>query len=320
MSHVNIRNSGSLLQSARLRILSAVITIPMVIWFGNPAIAMLAGCALTLLWDQKPLALPANTGTWLLQGAIVLLGLGISLNILWDLSNTYIGIVSAIVLGILAIGLVLGRLVGTPRDGATLISSGTAICGGTAIATLSGVIRASPEQTGICLAVVFLLNALALFSFPFIGEHLGLTQQQFGIWAALAIHDTSSVVATAAIFGDEAAEVATTLKLMRTLWLIPVVFVAALLRQADSARLRIPAFVLLFIAAATLGTLVELPPALLLVAKTMSGIMLVLALFLIGTEITRRTLTDLRGKEVVMAVLLWAIVVPVVLLLSVWLG
>ncbi len=320
MNRVNTRISRALLKGSRPGILSAVIAIPFLIWLGNPAIALLVGCALTLARSQKPLALPANAGTWLLQGAIVLLGLGLSLNTLWDLSSTYIGLISAIVLGTLGIGLALGRLLGAPADGATLISSGTAICGGTAIATLSGVIKASPAQTGVCLAVVFLLNAVALFSFPFIGEQLHLTQQQFGIWAALAIHDTSSVVATAAIFGDEAAEVATTLKLVRTLWLIPVVFIVALLRQAGTARLRIPAFVLLFVAAAALGTLVELPPALLLAAKTLSKSMLVLALFLVGTEITRQTLTDLRGREVALAVLLWAIVAPVALLLSVWLG
>jgi len=320
MNRVNTGILRSLLQGSRPGILSAVIAIPIVIWFGNPAIAMLVGCALTLAWGQKPLALPANAGTWLLQGAIVLLGLGLTLNTLWELSNTYIGLVSAIVLGTLGIGLALGRLIGAPSDGSTLISSGTAICGGTAIATLSGVIKSSPAQTGVCLAVVFLLNALALFSFPFIGEQLHLTQQQFGIWAALAIHDTSSVVATAAIFGDEAAEVATTLKLVRTLWLIPVVFMVALLRQVGTAHLRIPAFVLLFVAAAALGTLVELPQTLLLATKTLSKSMLVLALFLVGTEITRQTLADLRGREVALAVLLWAIVAPVVLLLSMLLG
>lgn len=306
--------------AAKIRLASVAVAVVTVLYFGNPAIALLVGCGLTLAWGEKAVAVPSSVGKYLLQGAIVLLGLGLSVNTLWELSNNFVGLVSGFVLVTLGVGLLLGRLLGSPKDGSTLIASGTAICGGTAIATLSGVIKASPSQTGVCLAVVFLLNAVALFSFPFIGEMLDLTQRQFGIWAALAIHDTSSVVATAAIYGDEAAEVATTLKLVRTLWLIPVVFVVASLQRSQSARLRVPGFILVFVAAAALGSLVALPDLLLVTAKSLSKAMLVMALFLVGTEISRQTLLDLRGKAALQAVLLWMLVAPAVLGLSLWLG
>ena len=167
---------------------------------------------------------------------------------------------------------------------------------------MSGVIRAAPAQTAVCLAVVFLLNAVALFTFPAVGEWLELSQRQFGVWAALAIHDTSSVVATAAIYGDEAAEVATTLKLVRTLWLVPVAFAFAVLHRAPAARLRVPGFIVLFVLAAAAGSLLPLPNWWLALCKTASSALLVVALFLVGTELTRDTVRRLRGRAALLAV------------------
>ena len=195
-----------------------------------------------------------------------------------------------------------------------LIASGTAICGGTTIASLSPVIQARPEQTGVALALVFLLNALALFTFPAIGEYLALTQEQFGVWAALAIHDTSSVVATSALYGEEAAMVATTVKLGRTLWLIPLLLVFSILQHQGSAKLRIPLFIVLFILTACTGSVVSLPAAVVGTASTASKMLLIVALFFIGTEISRETLRGLRGTVLVHGLLLWALVVPLTLL------
>ncbi len=134
------------------------------------------------------------------------------------------------------------------------MASGTAICGGTAIATLAPLIGARADQVGVAIGIVFLLNAAALFGFPLIGHWLGMTQLQFGMWTALAIHDTSSVLATSAIYGNEALEIATTVKLGRTLWLIPLTLIVSLAQRASAARVRVPPFIVAFIAVSVLTT------------------------------------------------------------------
>jgi uncharacterized membrane protein YadS len=162
--------------------------------------------------------------------------------------------------------------------------------------------------------MVFLLNVVALFVFPIIGHMLELSQLEFGLWSALAIHDTSSVVATAGIYGDQAQEVATTIKLGRTLWLIPAVFIAGLVGQSGSAKLRVPGFILLFIAAAAVGSIVPVPVMLVNAASLLSKALLVIALFFVGTELTRSILRGIRGRVAWQAICLWLIVAPVSLL------
>jgi uncharacterized membrane protein YadS len=149
------------------------------------------------------------------------------------------------------------------------------------------------------------LNAVALFTFPVIGHHLGLSQTQFGVWVALAIHDTSSVVATAAIYGKEALEVATTVKLGRTLWLIPVALLVSLQFGASTARVRVPGFILAFVAASVLATVVPIPAWATQGAGRVSKVLLVVALFFIGTEITWSTLRLMRGRVLGHAIVLW---------------
>ena len=193
-----------------------------------------------------------------------------------------------------------------------LISSGTAICGGTTIASLSPIIHARPDQTAVALTVVFLLNALALFTYPYIGEFLQLTQEQFGVWCALSIHDTSSVVATALLYGEDAGAVATTLKLGRTLWLIPLLVVASVMARQD-ARVQVPTFVLLFILSAMLGSFLDLPAWLTTSAGSISKALLVFALYCIGTDISRTTVRELRGATLVQGIALWLIAAPATL-------
>ena len=177
-----------------------------------------------------------------------------------------------------------------------MLSGGTAICGGTAIATLAPIIQAKPQHVGVAMALVFLFNAVALLTFPYIGHALDLSQQDFGAWVALAIHDTSSVVATAAIYGDEAAVVATTVKLGRTLWLIPLAFAVGLIYRSSEARLRVPGFILLFIAAAVLGSFIPMNDALLGGISVLSKALLVVALGMIGLEIDRATQPNILAQ------------------------
>ena len=287
--------------------------LPLVIYHCNPAVGLLIGAALSLTFNKPVIPHAGLVGKHALQTAIILLGLKLNASQLVTISADYSLLVTCYVALTLSIGLGIGWILGNQRQSSQLIASGTAICGGTTIASLSPVIQARPEQTGVALTLVFLLNALALFTFPAIGEHLALTQEQFGVWAALAIHDTSSVVATSALYGDEAATVATTVKLGRTLWLIPLLLTFSILQHSGSAKLRIPLFIVGFIAAACTGSLVDLPQTLVGGASLASKLLLVIALFCIGTEISRDTLRELRGTVLMHGLLLWALAVPLTL-------
>jgi uncharacterized membrane protein YadS len=213
----------------------ACAALPPLIYFGNPAFALLVGGAIVLVIDRGLFPQASALSRYCLQTAIVLLGFRLSLDTLWSLSADYTWTVAAYVLATLGLGMLIGRALRVEAASSKLITAGTAICGGTAIATLSTLVRAQPQQTAVALAIVFLLNVVALFTFPTIGQWLDLSQLEFGLWSALAIHDTSSVVATAAIYGDEAAEVATTIKLGRTLWIIPVALGASLMQTGETA-------------------------------------------------------------------------------------
>ena len=244
--------------------------------------------------------------------AIILLGLKLNAAMLIQISADYSLMVTFYVLATLAVGFTIGRLLRNDDISNQLISSGTAICGGTTIASLSPIIHARPDQTAVALTVVFLLNALALFTYPYIGEILQLTQEQFGVWCALSIHDTSSVVATALLYGEDAGAVATTLKLGRTLWLIPLLVVASVMARQD-ARVQVPIFVLLFILSAMLGSFLDLPAWLTTSAGSISKALLVLALYCIGTDISRTTVRELRGATLVQGIALWLIAAPATL-------
>lgn len=288
----------------------SVITLPLLLWYGNPALALIVAASISVILNTNPVPLPPQYGRLALQAAIVLLGLRLDAGQMLSLSSDYAVLVGGYVIFTLGLGLALGRLLGCDLSASRLISSGTSICGGTAIATLSPIIKAPVEQTGVILAMVFLLNAIALFCLPWIGHWLELSQLQFGLWAALAIHDTSSVVATASIYGEQAAQVATTIKLGRTLWLIPLVVLYSMLERAPQAKIRIPGFVVLFVLASIAGSMIPHPEVVPQMAKLTSSMLLVIALFCLGAEIDRNTLKKLRGRILVLGVGLWAIVLP----------
>ncbi len=293
------------------------------LYWRNPAIALLGGLLVRLVLETNPVPAAQRTGSLALQTAIVLLGFTLGGARLLSVSADYSLIVSIYVLATLALGWVAARLFLRRRAAddqePLLLTSGTAICGGTAIATLAPLVRAKPHEFAVCTALVFLLNAVALFTFPYIGNALSLSQETFGAWVALAIHDTSSVVATAAIYGDEAAVVATTVKLGRTLWLIPLAFVVSLLMRSGEAKLRVPGFVLLFVAAAASSSLIELPDWLISLFGTVSKALLVVALGLVGLQIDRRTVSQLSLRTVAFGVGLWLCVAPLALALVLYL-
>ncbi len=292
------------------RFLITLVGFGLALLIAHPAFALLLGAVISIVFVPKLPKITKQGGKFLLQGAIVSLGLTMNVQTLWSVSQDYSVLIVGYVLSTLCVGLLLGRFLRTDADQARLLASGTAICGATAIATLAPVIRARSESVAVCLAIVFLLNAIAILVLPQIGGYFGLSQTQFGVWVALAIHDTSSVVGAAAIYGDEALQVATTVKLVRTLWLIPLILAAGILMNRRVTKTRLPGFVLLFVLFSIIGSMSNMPVEWLTGIKMLSRMMLVAALFFMGLEITRQALRKVNGRAVWLGVCLWLIVLP----------
>jgi uncharacterized integral membrane protein (TIGR00698 family) len=229
------------------------------------------------------------------------------------------------VLGTLVAGLGLGRLLRVPGETSLLIASGTSICGGSAIAAVGSAIGARAESMSVALATVFVLNAVALYVFPAVGVLAGLSEAQFGVWAAVAIHDTSSVVGAAAIYGAAALAVATVLKLARALWILPLTLASAYVRRRGSGgsgggpggglRDSVPWFIVLFVLAVVARTLAPAQAVPAMTGLAMAArVGLVATLFLIGASLSRATLRRAGGRPLAQGVVLWVLVASVSLL------
>ena len=291
----------------------ALIAFAAALWAGHPALAVVVGTAVSLALQPDWPAYVSRAGQLCLKAAIICLGFTLNVQVLWQTSRDYSGLVLVFVACTLIAGLVIGRLLKVDKDQSRLLSAGTAICGGTAIVTLAPIVRARPASVAICVGIIFILNAVAILLLPWLGRYLEMTQDQFGVWVALAIHDTSSVVGAAAIFGDRALEVATPVKLVRTLLLIPVALLAGVLLRQSEARLRIPTFLLLFVAASLAGSLLQPPLAIVAHAKAVSHFLLIVALFCVGMDIRRATIASVNGRAIWLCITLWSILLPVTL-------
>jgi len=241
----------------------------------------------------------------LLQYSVVGLGFGMSIQSAIEAGKQGVLFTIVTIAGTLLLGALLGWLLKIDKKTSHLISSGTAICGGSAIAAVAPVIRADEKQISVALGIVFILNSVALFIFPIIGHKLLMSQTQFGLWSAIAIHDTSSVVGAASKFGDEALQVATTVKLARALWIIPLAFFTAFFFKEGKQKIKIPYFIGFFILAMLANTYLPFVAAnsKILVAIAKAG--LVLTLFFIGAGLSRKTLKSVGIKPLVQGVLLW---------------
>ena len=276
---------------------------------GNPAISLLLGAGLVIFTGNSRPRYAAKISKYSLQAAIVLLGFKFGFDQVIKIGGNYGVLLSLYVPTVILIGFSLGWLINKDNISNQLITHGTAICGGTAIVSLSPIIRANQEQTAIALTLIFFFNAIALFSFPFIGQILDLSQEQFGIWAALAIHDTSSVVATSSLYGEESLAVATTAKLARTLWILPILLITSVSQGFSGKEINIPWFISLFLLAAVCSSLIVFPPFLLEIISKTSNILIIIALFYIGTSLTRETLKGLKWSVAIHAAALWGVVV-----------
>lgn len=276
--------------------------------FYSAGLALVTGVVLSLLFGNPYLEITKKWTSHLLQVSVVGLGAAMDLLVVARVGMEGIGYT---VIGIsltLVIGIALGRTMKARPDASLLITVGTAICGGSAIAAVAPAIRAKSEDVSVSLATVFLLNALALFLFPWIGHKFDLTQTQFGLWSALAIHDTSSVVGSAMQFGTESLQVATTVKLARALWIVPLTLGIGYFYRGSSANGKKPWFILGFVLAAALVTwMPELRP----IGENIAWVskrLLVLTLFLIGTGISKAALKTVGIRPLVLGSILWCLV------------
>jgi uncharacterized integral membrane protein (TIGR00698 family) len=275
----------------------------------SPPIALLIGLILAQTTGHPFSQYNHKATQILLQVSVV--GLGFGMNCITAISAGKEGLLFAAVsiITTLFLGYGLGRLFKIDAKTSHLISSGTAICGGSAIAAISKVLNTEEKQTSVALGTVFILNSIALFIFPAIGHALNLSQHQFGVWSAIAIHDTSSVVGASSKYGAEALQVATTVKLIRALWIVPLAIATSIIFQKRPAKIKIPYFIIYFIIAMVIGTYlpVYMPsfaviiPYLTTAAK--SG--LTLTLFLIGAGSSYKMLKSVGYKPLLQGVILW---------------
>ncbi|MCC8145829.1 MAG: putative sulfate exporter family transporter [Bacteroidales bacterium] len=277
--------------------------------FLSPAIALFIGIAFALVFKSPFLKQSKKVSKYLLQVAVV--GLGFGINLHESLAVGKEGMIFTIisVTGVMLIGYLLGRILKLQPKLSYLISSGTAICGGSAIAAISPIVKANEDETSMSLAVIFTLNAVALFLFPPVGRMLGLTQEQFGMWAAIAIHDTSSVVGAGAEYGAEALKVATMVKLTRALWIIPLSLVSIFIfNRNNHKKISVPWFIFLFILAMIVNTYFSIPEVVLQGISFLSHKLLSLTLFLIGSTLSIAAIRNVGIKPVVLGISLWIII------------
>ncbi|MEE0982793.1 MAG: putative sulfate exporter family transporter [Bacteroidales bacterium] len=278
--------------------------------FVTAPMALFCGILLAFLKIERPFEFKKYSSP-LLQYSVVLMGFGMSLQQVIEVSSKGIVLTACSVLLVFLFGMLLGRLLKVDRNTAMLISSGTAICGGSAIAAVSPIIKAKDNQISFALTVVFVLNALALFIFPPIGRALNMGEVDFGYWSAIAIHDTSSVVGAGAAYGPDALQTAVTVKLARTLWIIPLSFLVLFINRkhdANKGKIKIPWFILYFVVAILIAFLLPQFSELYTNLAFLGRRGMVVALFMIGCGFSFEDLKKAGWRSFVLGVLLWIVI------------
>jgi len=286
-----------------------VIFISLSLVIGQAAISLILGIIFAQIKERFSLESPRIDGTNLLKAGIVFLGGTMSLGSVSEITIDYLPIVSIYVLSIFLIGLVLGKLFKVQRKQLILLVAGTAICGGTAIASLAPLIKSKAEVLVSSISLVFLLNLIAIILFPYIGHFLGMTESQFGVFAALTIHDTASVIGASTIYGEESVVYASVVKLGRTLWIIPTVLFFSFYYKSKDTEYNFPYFILFFIAFVFLGAMIDFDRDLIVGVKQLSSILFLLGLFFIGSEFELKTLYNLSIQPIIFSVVLWLMII-----------
>lgn len=284
----------------------------------TPPIALFTGLVFAFIFGTPCPKFNKKLSKYLLQASVV--GLGFGMNLIQSLKSGAEGMLFTVisVAAVMAVGVLAGRWMAIDRKTSYLISSGTAICGGSAIAAVGGVIKANENQMAVSLGVIFILNAIALFVFPWLGHLIGLSQTQFGTWAAIAIHDTSSVVGAGEAYGSQACELATLIKCTRALWIIPLALFTMWFFRKDAGdegkgKISIPWFIFLFVLAMVINTYT--PGSLLPVMRPVYATVVVIArqalvmvLFAIGASLSIKVIRQVGVRPLIQAVLLWVVI------------
>jgi len=274
----------------------------------SPPVALACGFVVALTVGQPFPDFTGKATKNLLQWSVVGLGFGMNIGGVWKAGSTGFGFTVATIAGALLLGWLLGRGLRVESQTACLVSSGTAICGGSAIAAVGAALNADKKAMAMALAIVFSLNALALFIFPPVGKMLGMSQEQFGLWAAIAIHDTSSVVGAAVKYGDLALQVAAPVKLTRALWIIPLALGFSFFVSRKSGKITVPWFILFFVLAAAVRTVFPQGEGGYLLINKAAKIGLTFTLFLIGTGLSREAIRNVGVRPMIQGFVLWIII------------
>jgi uncharacterized integral membrane protein (TIGR00698 family) len=278
--------------------------------FMTSAMALLSGVVITLVLNNP---YPTSQYTHrLLTTSVMGLGAGMNLLVVASVGLQGLGYTVVSILSVFVLGFILQKLFKVDEEAGLLITVGTAICGGSAIAAVTPIIKAKSHSVSVALGTVFILNALALVLFPSIGHYLHLSERAFGLWSALAIHDTSSVVGATVSYGPQAAEVGTTVKLARALWIVPVALMIGLLKKSDKSseagKAKKPWFILGFLIAAAIVTWIPVLQKAGYVVEMIARRTLVLTLFFIGLGLSKETLKKVGMKPLIFGVTLWILI------------
>jgi len=286
-----------------MRYILCIIFISIAVVINIPVLALMLGIIFVSIKSHRNLIAP-SLGTKLLQAGIIIIGLTTTSSTAINLISEFFLQVSLFVIAVFLIGILLAKAFKINNSLGLLISSGTAICGATAIAAIAPIIKSKPKELLIALSIIFIFNAIAIVAFPLIGQSLEMSYEQFGVWSAMAIHDTGSVIGAAMSYGGNSAEVAATLKLGRTLWLIPLIIFLSISNN-ENAKVKLPIFVMIFILAIFMGSILNIKDEILVVFNHLSDALIIAALFCIGAQINFNSIKQTNIKVISFAFVLW---------------
>jgi uncharacterized integral membrane protein (TIGR00698 family) len=283
--------------------------------YGSAPVALALGLVFALTIGNPFPQITGKPATYLLQASVVMLGFGMNLGAVYKAGKSGLVFIVAVISSALILGFLLGKLLKIPKRITTLVSTGTAICGGSAIAAVGPAIKAESDEMSVSLGTIFVLNAVALFTFPIIGHALDMSQNQFGLWAAIAIQDTSSVVGASSAYGAESLATAATVKLARALFIAPIALALAFaFREKDGkAKITIPWFIFLFVAAAAIRTFAPtfLWPSMFDALVNLAKAGFIVTLFLIGLSLSREMLQKVGVRPFLLGAMLWIVIASV---------
>ena len=275
------------------------------LYLANPVFAFFLGVGISFFGISKNLKHLDRIGSYLLKIAIILLGLVFNVNQVSSIASESFLLVLGLVTITSFLGVVLYFVFNVSKKFSILSTAGTAICGTTAVSSVSPLINAKPKEVGSVLSIIFILNAIAMIFFPMIGEALNLTKEQFGIWIGLSVHDTSSVAAISTLYGEKTTKIALITKLVRTLFLIPLIIILSISFKSKLQSSQFPLFIILFLLVLIISSFVDLPDAVTLSASLLFKFLIILAVYVIGSQVNFRTLLEFTKHSMMHTISMW---------------